>query len=65
MYAIRSYYAVNRVGVERHIGNHAQLGETRLEPGHDGGHETIGIPRFLGQLTLAIGLDDREQGQLV
>jgi hypothetical protein len=55
--------AVAGVGIERHVGDHAQLGEARLQRLHGARHQALGIPGLLGAGRLAGAVDHREQRQ--
>jgi len=55
--------AVAGVGIERHVGDHAQLRETRLERLHRTRHQPLGVPGLFGALGLARRVDHREQGE--
>lgn len=53
--------AVAGVGVQRHIGHHAQVGEFFLQGPHHARNQAIGVARFLAVGRLERGVNGREQ----
>ncbi len=53
--------AVAGVGIERDVGDHAELGMRVLERAHRALHQAVGIPGFVGALAFRCVADHREQ----
>ena len=54
---------VDGVGIERHVGDDAELREFLLQRPHHARHEAFGVVRLFGELGLERLVDHREQGQ--
>ena len=55
--------AVAGIGVKRHVGDDAELGERLLQRRHGARHQPVRIPGFLGARRLERRIDHRKQGQ--
>jgi len=53
--------AVGRVGVQRHVGHHAELGKALLDLVHDLRNQPFGVGRLPAVRRLERGLDRREE----
>ena len=55
--------AVAGVGVQRHVGHHAEFGKLLFQRPHHARHQAVGVGRFLAVVALERLIDHRKQGQ--